>query len=375
MNAPPGAVKRVKIFIAANSLAPAYGGPAYSVSRLATALSGTGLEVGLWAADGSALNTPLLRADAGVKCMPGTAAEALQAFGRPDVLHDNGIWMGHHHELARIAVRRGIPRIVSTRGMLTAWALKHKTFKKHIAWWLYQRWDLCSAVRHHVTADSEAQAVQRLELAVPVTMIPNGVDIPDTPANCSPAGAACEGREKTALFLGRVYPVKGLPILIDAWAHVRPRGWRLHIAGPDEAGHRAVVQRRVSDAGLADVVSFLGPLYGEAKRAALLGADLFVLPTYSENFGMAIGEALAHGLPVLTTTGAPWPQLMTRSCGWRVAPTREDLALGLRHATSLDRQTMRAMGARGRQLVAAEFSWASVAEKFSALYRAATCDA
>ena len=375
MNAPPGAAQRVKIFIAANSLAPAYGGPAYSVSRLAAALADAGLEVGLWAADGSAVNTPLLTAGARVRCMPGTAAEALEAFGRPDVLHDNGIWMGHHHRLARLAVHHDIPRIVSTRGMLTPWALKHKALKKRIAWWLYQRRDLCSAVRHHVTADAEAQAVQRLGLPVPVTVIPNGVDIPDMPTHGLTGGASAERREKTALFLGRLYPVKGLPILIDAWAHVRPCGWRLHIAGPDEAGHRAVVQRRISDAGLADAVSFLGPLHGEAKRAALFGADLFVSPTYSENFGMAIGEALAHGLPVLTTTGAPWPQLLTHNCGWRVAPTPEDLAVGLRDATSLDRQRLRAMGERGRELVTAEFSWPGIAEKFSALYTAATCDA
>ena len=299
--------------------------------------------------------------------------EALERFGVPDVLHDNGIWLPHNHRLAMFGKRQSIPRVVSTRGMLEPWAVAHKSVKKRIAWWLYQRQDLERAACLHTTADKEADNLRRLNLGVPLYVIPNGVDAPiaeprrDDP--CTGGAGACNG--KVALFLGRIYPVKGLPMLVEAWARVRPAGWRLHIAGPDEAGHQAEVAKAVATAGLSDVVFFRGAQEGDAKEAELLSADLFILPTHSESFGMAIAEALAHGLPVLTTTAAPWPMLSQRGCGWSVAPTTGGIAEGLRQATSLDSATLRAMGRRGREFVAAEFAWKRIAGQYLDMYEAA----
>jgi len=360
----------VKLFLAGTSLRPAYGGPAYSVSRLAIALTEVGVQVGLWAPDQSAATTELLPAESSVQRLTGTESEALESFGKPDVLHDNGIWLHHNHRLAEIAAKRGLPRMVSTRGMLEPWAMNHKRSKKRVAWWLYQRRDLKRARCHHTTAEAEASNLQRLGLGVPVCVIPNGVDVPEVgriaaTAEVSKAGG---GEKKKALFLGRIYPVKGLPMLIEAWARVRPHGWILQIAGPDEAGHRAEVEQAVRAAGLNEIISFVGPLEGQAKRSALFAANLFVLPTYSESFGMAIAEALAHGLPVLTTTGAPWPMLPERGCGWWVEPTVDGIAEGLRLATSLGSTALNAMGAKGRELVAAEFSWERVAKQFVSMY-------
>ena len=107
-------------------------------------------------------------------------------------------------------------------------------------------------------------------------------------------------------------------MLVKAWAQARPKGWNLWIAGPDEAGHRLEVEHAISAAGLTEIISFLGPLEGRAKQAAFCNADLFVLPSHSESFGMVIAEALAHRLPVLTTTATPWPMLRDYDCGWYV---------------------------------------------------------
>jgi glycosyltransferase involved in cell wall biosynthesis len=172
------------------------------------------------------------------------------------------------------------------------------------------------------------------------------------------------------MFLGRIYPVKGLLMLVEAWARTCPRGWRLVIAGPDEAGHLAQVQKKVVGAGLQDVISFPGPMHGKAKTAALYAAELFILPSHSESFGMAVAEALAHEVPVLTTTAVPWPQLTECGCGWRVAPTPEGLAEGLRQATTCGSTTLRAMGGVGRNLIAEDFGWPQVAADFRALYGA-----
>ena len=349
---------------------PSYGGPAFSVSRLSSALAECGISVGLWAADQSARTTLVLPTESPVRRLIGTEVEALESFGRVDVLHDNGIWRRHNHQLSKIALQRGIPRIVSTRGMLEPWAIRHKRWKKQLAWYLYQQRDLVRASCLHTTADTEAQHVRALGLDVPVCMIPNGVDIPemDFEVRHATGGKPARDGRKTALFLGRIYPVKGVPMLIEAWARVRPADWSLQIAGPDEDGHRAELEKAVTAAGLSRVISFLGPLEGSKKQSSLFAADLLVLPTHSESFGMVIAEALAHGLPVLTTTGAPWSMLQERDCGWWVDANIDGITEGLRQATSQSRETLRAMGAGGRELVAAEFGWPRIAKEFMAIY-------
>src|SRR5437868_11890428 len=218
----PDPAGSVRIFLAVASLRPAHGGPARSVSRLSTALTESGIDVGVWAPDQSAVTTPLLAKGASVHRLTGTLPEALHTFGKVDVLHDNGMWLPYNHRLARLARARGIPRVVSTRGMLEPWALNHKRGKKRLAWWLYQRSDLATAQYHHTTADVEARNVQRLDLGVPVGAIPNGVDVPELDRNRSTNRDSPATAYRTALFVGRIYPVKGLPMLIDAWARVRP---------------------------------------------------------------------------------------------------------------------------------------------------------
>ena len=360
----------MKVLLTGTSLLPDYGGPAFSVSRLATALAEAGAEVGLWASDQSAALTPLLPARSSVQRIVGTEVEALDHFGEIDILHDNGIWLPHNHRLAVLAERRGIARVVSTRGMLEPWALSHKRLKKRLAWWLYQRRDLKHARCHHTTAEAEARNVQHLGLGVPIVAVPNGVDVPEERPGVvgSEAEKAVRSGRRTALFLGRIYPVKGLPMLVEAWARVRPDGWLLRIAGPDEAGHQKQVERAVSAAGLGEVVSFTGPIGHQMKKSAFFDADLFVLPTHSESFGIVVAEALAHGLPVLTTTGAPWSILPESGCGWWVDATVDGIAEGLRQATILDPEILQAMGAKGRALVITEFGWNRVADRILSTY-------
>ena len=356
----------MKVFLAGTSLLPDYGGPAFSVSRLAMALEMVGAKVGLWASDQSAATTPLLPAESSVHRLTGTETSAMGRFGKADVIHDNGIWLPHNHGLAKLATGRAIPRLVSTHGMLEPWALKHKRWKKTFAWWLYQRRDLKRAHCHHATAVTEAGHLERLGLGVPICVIPNGVDVP---AELPPIGKKeNRGAQRTALFLGRIHPKKGLAMLIEAWARVRPEGWRLQIAGPDESGHRGHVENAVFAAGLSEIVSFVGPVAGEKKKSMFFGADLFVLPTHSENFGIVVAEALAHGLPVVTTTGAPWSRLPELGCGWWVDVSVDEIAAALRQATSLDAETLRAMGARGHEWVRAEFGWERVAKEFVTKY-------
>jgi glycosyltransferase involved in cell wall biosynthesis len=353
----------MKVFLSGTSLLTRYGGPAFSVSRLALALADEDIDVGVWAPDQSAVHSPLLPVESRVQRLCGSVDQALDAFGAPDVIHDSGLWLRHNHQLATVAASRRVPRVVSTRGMLEPWAMQHKRSKKQLGWFLYQRRDLARASALHATTAQEAANVENLRLGVPVWIIPNGIDLPELAAS-----PKVHSQVKTALFLGRIYPVKGLPMLIEAWAQVHPKNWRLKIAGPDEAGHLADVVHAVRQAGLQDVVTFVGEVTGSAKSAVLQEADLFVLPTLSESFGMAIAEALAFQVPVLTTTRAPWPELDELGCGWRVDPNVDDLAAGIRQATSLGDHGLRAMGTAGRRFVGERFRWDRVATTFKAVY-------
>jgi glycosyltransferase involved in cell wall biosynthesis len=360
----------MKILFTVTSLLPRYGGPAFSVSGLATALAEAGAEVGVWASDQSAAATSLLRAHSSVQRLAGSEVEAINRFGVPDVIHDNGIWRPHNHRIARLAVRRRVRRVLSTRGMLEPWALDHKRLKKKVAWALFQEKDLASATCHHATAEEEAQNVRNLGLGVPVVVIPNGVNLPqvDTRDASSQSTQRTKKLQRTALFLSRIHPKKGLPMLIEAWARVRPDGWTLQIAGPDEAGHQKEIERAVAAAGLGNDIVFKGQLQGQLKDAAFSQADIFVLPTHSENFGVVVAEALAHGVPVLTTNRAPWPTLSTLGCGWRVDATVDGIAEGLRLATSLDSERLLEMGAKGRSFVSAEFGWPRIASLMLSTY-------
>ena len=128
-------------------------------------------------------------------------------------------------------------------------------------------------------------------------------------------------------------------------------------------------------AGLPVVTAEIGDpwLFGVGsdpqKVAAYRHADLFVLPTFSENFGVVVAEALSHGLPVITTRGAPWADLETHGCGWWVDIGVEPLAEALREAMSLTDEERRAMGENGRRMVEAKYRWESVAQEMEKVYK------
>lgn len=344
----------------------------------------------MWAPDGSATVTPFLPDGSPVRRLIGTEREALRSFGHVDVIHDNGIWLPHNHRLAKLAVATGVPRIVSSRGMLEPWALNHKRWKKRLAWWLYQHRDLRSATLLHATASREASHLENLALRRPIIMVPNGVDLrvklkaemlngaerhgQELVATCSAGGPPgggikTEKGQKTALFVGRIYPVKGLPLLVEAWAKTRPVGWKLMIVGPDEAGHRGELESMVAHAKLGAEIEFTGGLSGDALRQVYQEADIFILPSHTENFGMVVGEAMAHGLPVITTHGAPWELLETERCGWWVPVSVAGIAAALDDATHRSPEELSAMGERGRAVVAERFAWDGIARQFVECYR------
>ncbi|AHF93543.1 glycosyl transferase [Opitutaceae bacterium TAV5] len=357
-------------------LSPVSGGPFESIRHLTKSLAEYGLGVSVAMPFQGEAKAHLDKWSAPVRCTGRVLVSSLgwsPSFGQSilqdgaELLHTHGLWL--HPSWVALAWKRRWrrPHVVSVRGMLEPWAWRHHAWKKRPVWWLLERRNLESAALLHATSAQEARSLRERGLGAPIAIIPNGVELPRLAI--TQANGRLKGERKNALFLSRIHPKKGLPLLLEAWARVRPAGWDLLIAGPDEGGHRADLERQAGLLGLADVVRFSGPLTGRAKAQAFQDSDLFVLPTHSENFGIAVAEAMAHGLPVITTHGAPWQVLEQEQCGWWVPVSVENIAAALDNATRQSPEKLADMGRRGRRIAEERFSWDRIALDFIACYK------
>jgi glycosyltransferase involved in cell wall biosynthesis len=249
--------------------------------------------------------------------------------------------------------------------MLLQWSLMHHKWRKQLAMMLYQRDSLDRASIFFATSQEEADDLRALGIHQAIALVPNGVDVPGVHAPVIFAGA----NRRTALFLSRLHPKKGLHDLLRAWAKLKPKDWILVVAGPDEGGYQTEMMTLSNSLGISDVTKFIGPVSDDEKWPLYCACELFVLPTYSENFGMAIGEAMACGCAVLTTTGAPWKSLIDENAGWWVPPGEEGIAPALEAALACSESKLAAMGARGKAFVERELTWNIAAEKTIAAYR------
>lgn len=274
-----------------------------------------------------------------------------------DVVHIHGMWLPVFRSAVKVAKSKRLVVVISPHGTLTAWDLNKKKWKKRLAMFLYQKAILKSADMFFATSVAEAEGIRALGLKQPIAIIPVGVDIPDIENSLIPKAT----EERVLLYMGRIHPGKGVLDLIEAWRRVKKPNWRLKIAGPavsaDEIAYRHLVEQKISENFLGGEIEFLGMIEGAAKRSAFETAKLFVLPSYSENFGIVVAEALAYGLPVITTTGAPWRELVEHDCGWWVSPGVEGLCDALSSAMDKSSGELSEMGRRGRELVIDKYSW------------------
>lgn len=373
--------RRMSVVHVVAGLHPSAGGPSRTVVQLTDALaSHPDVDVTLLSQTLAGEPAVASRVNAVDRRMPASSSPRAirfalpirQALGntlrerRPSVVHSHGLWNPANHWASRAARRHGIPLVVHPRGMLEPWALRHKAWKKRIGMALFQRQDLETASALIATSPMEYENIRKLGLRQPIALIPNGVamaslrDVEHEPNRH-------RERTRSVLFLSRVHPIKGLLNLVQAWSRLAPRNWRLRIAGPNEGGHLDEVMARARQLGIHESVDYLGEVDGEQKAATYRDADLFVLPTFSENFGVVVAEALAHGVPVITTRGAPWADLETERCGWWIDIGVDPLLEALRAATALSDDERRAMGARGRGYVR-RYDWEAVARDTIAVY-------
>lgn len=361
-----------------------------SVTGLASALARCGVRTEIasldYAEHGNRVHAPGV---ANTTVVPGALGKRLRgwspalgsaiddiATGGMDIIHHHGLWMYPGIYARRTAIRHGKPLVISPRGMLDDWALDHGSARKALALLAYEQRNLRSACLFHATSRMEADAIRRNRLMQPIAVIPNGVDVPDPAAVPSrelveAAYPELIGR-RWLLFMARLHPKKGIDLLLEAWSELAPElpDWHLVLAGPDLDGQGAQLTATIADArAMGRRITVTGMVEGGMKEALLAHADLFALPTRSENFGIAVAEALVHGVPVVTTTAAPWSELAARGCGWWVSPDASALGNALRTAMTLTADERNAMGQRGRLFAVEEFSWNSIGARMADVYR------
>jgi len=294
-----------------------------------------------------------------------------------DLLHTHGLWMYPSVAALRWQGKGRRPCVISPHGMLDPWALGNSAWKKRLAGWLYENTHLRRAACLHALCAAEYRAIRDYGLDNPVAVIPNGVDLPDLSiVRPQPEWAAdLPTDSRVLLFLSRIHPKKGLTNLLHAWARVRRQvtpaaepWWRLVIAGWDQGGHQAQLERLVEELGLDSSVHFVGPQFDAQKAASLARADAFVLPSLSEGLPMAVLEAWSYRLPVLMTPQCNLPEGFEAEAAIESAPEADSVADGLRKLFELSEAERLAMGEQGRRLVEQRFTWPTVAARMCAVY-------
>ena len=246
------------------------------------------------------------------------------------LVHNNGIWTSFSVNVMRESFARNIKTIQSIHGMLEPWSLSQSKYKKKLALLLYQRKILENADLLHVSTKYELKSVRRLGIKNKVAIIPNGVDIQSELV-------IQDLKPKKLLFLSRIHQKKGVELLLNALKKCDYE-FNLVIAGSGDQNYIAKLKRDVENLGLTRNVSFVGSVEGEEKKQLFMNSDFFVLPTYSENFGNVIAEALSYGKPVLTTNTTPWIEIQSKMCGYICSPSVDDILKSLISISKLSKK-------------------------------------
>jgi glycosyltransferase involved in cell wall biosynthesis len=291
-----------------------------------------------------------------------------------DLIHTHGIWYYPQFAVYQATKGQAKPIVASIHGELSPGNLWRAAFKKKIFSALVQRKIFKAAAAIHAVSPGETEDIVRFVGNVNIAVIPNGVNPSEFigPRN----GAWIKKRyphlqgKKVILFLGRISTGKGLDILAQAFGHVAREleDVCLLVVGPDHWGYKSTVEKILVREGIVDKVIFTGMLTGKEKKAALDSTDIFVLPSLSEGFSMALLEAMLSHLPVVISPQCNFAEVATAGAGKIVAVDVDPLAKTLIELLK-DRHARQEMGKRGAKLVREKYTWDIVADRMLALYQ------
>jgi glycosyltransferase involved in cell wall biosynthesis len=188
-----------------------------------------------------------------------------------------------------------------------------------------------------------------LGLFQPVSIIPNGFNFK---VNQQKTNKKLFSKPNTTfLFLGRIHPKKGLINLLSALAMIKTSNWKLVIAGPDDNCYLKKIFKKASSLGLENFIEYIGEVKSKEKENLFINSDFLVLPSFSENFGNVVVEALSYGLPVIATHGTPWQDLEKYKCGWWVENGATYILKALEDAINLSYKEKIAMSDRAKEYI------------------------
>ena len=285
---------------------------------------------------------------------------------RPDIVHVNCCWTPDCAIIQRLAQKRGYKVVLTPHGMLEPWILKrHYWTRKVPALWLYQKAAVQRADCVQATAESERDNLLKLGYNSNIKVVRLGIDAESIEMKRS------WKKSRQILFLSRVHVKKGINFLVEAADVLRNelQGYKILVAGEGDADYVEAMKRMICDRGLQDIVQLIGGVYGDEKWRLFQTSDFFVLPTHSENFGLAIAESLASGTPVITTVGTPWNDLNDTNSGAWIEIGTQPLTDTLRKFLALSDEELETMGRNGRKLIETKYSAHVMAEQMMEVYK------
>ncbi len=367
------------------SVAAGDGGPSVAVRAMARGLAARGLEVsvatttaGMSLGSKPPLRVPLFEDGAEYRYFPcslpgkwkfswSLTRWLYRHAGEYDVVHVHALFSYSTIPGCRAAISAGVPYVLRPLGTLDSWSLQQRAWKKRPYFSLIERHHLRHAAAIHTTSPMESEAVAKLGYAEPVRMVPLGVDVPlESTSSRRDAGGPLE-----ILFLSRLHPKKGLPLLFEAVARLLARGRQVNltVAGSGPTAYQEELEALCRGLGIARNVRFVGAVDGERKKQVLSGADLFVLPSYQENFGIAVAEAMAVGIPVIVSDQVGiCDEIDSGGAGVVVPCDGEALANAILDMAS-DPSRRKRMGENSARLVRDRFSWQHTCELLMDLYQ------
>jgi glycosyltransferase involved in cell wall biosynthesis len=311
----------------------------------------------------------------GIDVRNSSPIEKIGESGAEEVVHFHGLWQPGFPKISARCRRQNVPYIVSPHGMLEPWAFKHKWWKKWPYFHLVEKRHLAGAQRILATSENEARNLRRFFPASRCEVLPLGLATaskrPDYMAARSTLG--WPDSEFIFLFLSRIHPKKGLHLLLAALAKLQSSqisGKRLAIVGGGEPSYvRRLKQFHESNRSRLPRIDWIGEVWTDEKWPYLQGADLFCLPSYSENFGLAVLEALQVGTRVLTTNQTPWSAIASWNAGYVVDPT--EVAVGSVLAEHVMKSPPWSLQQRDllAQQIHSTFSWDAIGPRYLQLYR------
>ncbi len=376
----------MKVLHVLSNMDPGSGGPARAITGLALAQKSAGLDPQVFSTYpgdfDKSLVLQLKQKDISVKLV-GPTTPPLQShpelkdslhkqIQKADIVHIHALWEEAQYQAARISHKLGKPYIFRPCGMLDPWSLEQGKWKKkaYLNFRLRKYLDNASAL--HFTTKEEKDLTAPLKLKGRKFVLPNGIDLsefqdlPD-PGFLSEKYPETQGKQKI-LFLSRVHYKKGLPLLIDAFSRIDHENFVLIIAGPDADNYRAELMPQIESRNISDKTIFTGMLGGIDRIKAMVDADLFILPSHQENFGISVVEAMASGKPVIVSEAVNLASFVREKSLGEVVSLNSDHLLKAMKKMLSDRLNLEETGRRARNIVMKKYDWNRITKRLAQVY-------